>query len=432
MLFIVSNVKFILDNLKLYLDPIIFYKMTTYDTNIKNVIDYRWNLDEKISLRSGNKFVVRIEDDTSVYGRFSVFFAEKYMKQNEGKFVNVREPRYNTGVIKKLEYGVPVEQMIEIDFEEHKITCYIAITGKLVNRITCEMIVATPNEDVFNRLMEQVNVQKNIKSVFSWDVKCSSWAFRSNLNQRDQNSLILNKDLKTTFINDINNFIKNKQKYEKRGVPYKRNYLFVGPPGTGKTSLVNITALMTDRNVYIVSLDSQMNDSEIQKAYGSLHRSGSDSQSIMLIEDIDCLYTNRENSSNTFVNFSALINILDGVQFSSGLITIMTTNHKEKLDKALQRPGRIDRIVEFGYITKEQIFEFFKSYEVEFSKEVTNDFISRCNTYKLTPAYVSGFLFRHEISDVTLNDSNCIDLFQKYIDENLESTSNDEHKKMFI
>lgn len=49
------------------------------------------------------------------------------------------------------------------------------------------------------------------------------------------------------------------------------------------------------------------------------------------------------------MTFSGLINALDGVRSQEGTILFMTTNHKEKLDPALLRPGRADRHFELNY-----------------------------------------------------------------------------------
>ena len=45
---------------------------------------------------------------------------------------------------------------------------------------------------------------------------------------------------------------------------------------------------------------------------------------------------------NRSVTFSGLLNALDGVRSQEGRILMMTTNHREKRDPALLRPGRAD------------------------------------------------------------------------------------------
>lgn len=50
------------------------------------------------------------------------------------------------------------------------------------------------------------------------------------------------------------------------------------------------------------------------------------------------------------LDLSGLLNVLDGVVDCPNRILIMTTNHPEKLDPALIRPGRIDKIIYLGYL----------------------------------------------------------------------------------
>ena len=52
------------------------------------------------------------------------------------------------------------------------------------------------------------------------------------------------------------------------------------------------------------------------------------------------------------VSFSGLLNALDGVRSQEGRIVFMSTNHIEKLDPALLRPGRADLHVRFEPIKK--------------------------------------------------------------------------------
>ncbi len=76
---------------------------------------------------------------------------------------------------------------------------------------------------------------------------------------------------------------------------------------------------------------------------------------LALIEDIDAVFHGRENVAVTNgpgLTFDCLLNCLDGVQRSDGLLTIITTNHLNQIDPAIaqpgvigSRPGRIDRVV---------------------------------------------------------------------------------------
>ena len=59
------------------------------------------------------------------------------------------------------------------------------------------------------------------------------------------------------------------------------------------------------------------------------------------------------------ITLSGFLNALDGVVSSEERIIFMTTNHPEKLDEALIRPGRVDLKEYFGHATRYQLKEMF-------------------------------------------------------------------------
>jgi SpoVK/Ycf46/Vps4 family AAA+-type ATPase len=74
---------------------------------------------------------------------------------------------------------------------------------------------------------------------------------------------------------------------------------------------------------------------------------------IALIEDIDAVFQGRDNlitdGGMGGLTFDCLLNCIDGVERSDGVLLILTTNHVEAIDDALiKRPGRVDKVVEFG------------------------------------------------------------------------------------
>ena len=60
------------------------------------------------------------------------------------------------------------------------------------------------------------------------------------------------------------------------------------------------------------------------------------------------------------ISLSALLNIIDGVAATEGRILIMTTNHLDKLDDALIRPGRVDMTVKFDLASTQMIGTIFR------------------------------------------------------------------------
>eukprot|EP00798_Chlamydomonas_sp_ICE-L_P024503 gene24503-10101_t len=62
------------------------------------------------------------------------------------------------------------------------------------------------------------------------------------------------------------------------------------------------------------------------------------------------------------LNLAGLLNVLDGVVDTPNRIVIMTTNHPEKLDPALIRPGRINKKIYMGRICIDQALAMIKHY----------------------------------------------------------------------
>ena len=69
--------------------------------------------------------------------------------------------------------------------------------------------------------------------------------------------------------------------------------------------------------------------------------------------------SNPHRQAGAGISLSGLLNAIDGVASHEGRVLIMTTNHPERLDSALVRPGRVDWRVEFQRATKDQIEELF-------------------------------------------------------------------------
>lgn len=196
------------------------------------------------------------------------------------------------------------------------------------------------------------------------------------------------------LIKVISLWVKSKEWYKEKNIPWKRGWLLYGPPGTGKTALARAFAEDLDMPIYFFSL-AQMSNNELIKAWQSMQLNV---PCIALIEDIDNVFDKRkniaqspnflfggysslkdggkdENNENnekdeirTPLTFDTLLNCIDGVDKSDGVFTIITTNDITKIDEAIghpkqnekgvyefvsTRPGRIDKAIELTYMTAE-------------------------------------------------------------------------------
>ncbi|XP_027164621.1 AAA-ATPase At3g50940-like [Coffea eugenioides] len=175
-------------------------------------------------------------------------------------------------------------------------------------------------------------------------------------------TLAMDTDDKKMVINDLENFVRRKELYRKVGKAWKRGYLLFGPPGTGKSSLIAAIANYLKFDIYDLELTDIRTNSDLRRYLISTAN-----QSILVVEDIDCsieLTNNRPKASRAPVHphqygqenrvtLSGLLNFIDGLWSSCGdeRIIVFTTNHKDKLDPALLRPGRMDVHIYMSYCT---------------------------------------------------------------------------------
>lgn len=232
------------------------------------------------------------------------------------------------------------------------------------------------------------------------DTKLSCW--REDLFESSRTFQNIFFDGKQQLIEKIDFFLQNKQWYYEKGIPYSLGIGLHGPPGTGKTSFIKALANYTNRHVIVISLKliktkQQLENFFFENTYNDDNQDNSITwdKKILVFEDIDCIgdiILNRNNKlshkkNNSRKNKSGdktsedskagdmkigdilqavcelndtgtagvsaltkenpitlddILNLWDGIRETPGRILVISSNHYDKLDPALIRPGRID------------------------------------------------------------------------------------------
>ncbi|PBP25333.1 ATPase, partial [Diplocarpon rosae] len=256
---------------------------------------------------------------------------------------------------------------------------------------------------------------------------------------RPLDTVHFDETIKAELVADITNYLNpvTRRFYTARGIPYRRGYLLHGTPGTGKTSLSLALSGTFGLDLYLVHIPSVRRDTELEKLFTDLPP-----RCIVLLEDIDAVGLKRrpamgdseeeekgDNSDDSEeeeddsddrnpgrdssrCTLSGLLNVLDGVTSQEGRIVLMTTNHVKKLDKALVRPGRIDRTILLGNISPRSAeLMFLRMYNPGEMAPETSLFLKDGDLEKLalqfssqipdnvlTPAQLQGYLLNHRSS----------------------------------
>jgi AAA+ superfamily predicted ATPase len=145
--------------------------------------------------------------------------------------------------------------------------------------------------------------------------------------------------------------------YEALRIPRLRKVLLIGPPGTGKTTLVKALASEHVKNggyaVYVFADESNGERSwnRLRRALESAVSSGL--PTLVVVEDLENFVSPKDG------NMQPILNALDGVATPdnpAGTLLLATTNAPERIDKRItQRPGRIDVMIEIGAIKDETL-----------------------------------------------------------------------------
>ncbi|HJM69201.1 MAG TPA: AAA family ATPase [Candidatus Babeliales bacterium] len=249
-------------------------------------------------------------------------------------------------------------------------------------------------------------------------------------------------------IKQLLEYIKNPQKFHNLGIIPSTTFLLVGPPGSGKTSMVKSLAESTN-SIFIRAIGSDFVDQFVgvgarrvreifQEARDEIAK-GQGRKVIIFIDEIDAIGSRDKMHSDDIESartVNALLAEVEEANHNPSFIIVGATNFIDKVDKALLRPGRFDATIRIGLPELSKRIEILKLYTQNYnlSADVNLDVLGQY-TEGFTPADIE-FLSRDAgLTALNTNlDSVTQDCFIQAINNMLQSLQNrgDENAGMKI
>ncbi|MBL8686288.1 MAG: ATP-dependent zinc metalloprotease FtsH [Alphaproteobacteria bacterium] len=152
-------------------------------------------------------------------------------------------------------------------------------------------------------------------------------------------------------LQEIVDFLKDRQKYQRLGGKIPKGCLLIGPPGTGKTLLAR--AIAGEANVPFFTISGSdfvemfvgVGASRVRDMFEQAKKNA---PCIVFIDEIDAVGRHRGaglggGNDEREQTLNQLLVEMDGFEANEGVILVAATNRPDVLDPALLRPGRFDR-----------------------------------------------------------------------------------------
>ena len=219
------------------------------------------------------------------------------------------------------------------------------------------------------------------------------------------------------LLDRVHHLESEKDQYERLGIPRTLGILLHGAPGVGKTSIVKSLAALTKRHPIIVRMNKLHTLSQLRRLFMEKSFNGMElpmDRRLYVFEEMDCngqlavledrelvkkqeerlnsqisalvkancggasdaesknkcsddsilasavMPKNKDLDKDDAITLGGFLELLDGLIEMPGRLIVITSNHPEKLDRALLRPGRIDVNLELKLASQADINDIFR------------------------------------------------------------------------
>lgn len=268
-------------------------------------------------------------------------------------------------------------------------------------------IIGIRSKKKIDKLLDEVVVFNTVVdesvSLF-FNSEYGDWIFAGKKVLRDEASVVLRSDIKERLFSRIDTYLDSRDWYTKRGIIYKYGIMLEGPPGNGKSSIIQAIARKYLRDIYYLDMHGKdLSDFRLKRLFNEI-KSGT----IIVVEDIDTYFKGKRELSNKSLSFSCLLSCLDGINSQEDIIIIFTTNKPVDLDEALIRPGRIDTIINIPKPTLTEVNEY---HEVFFGEPFSGTALTNGHSMsEIQDIFLSNVNSRHRIPQILCKETDYADI----------------------
>ena len=403
--------------------------------------------------------------NTEFYKFVLNYICEKYSDQiHKFQYLSehvTKQYEYRRRKVQRFKTCSPCDTTFDIDFQNKKINFKLQTikkeNGDLEKLLQPNKVCLSSNEEIIlqeitlkgetkDLLINFVDVSKKfcedqIKSsqkssrktikVFLWRKEYWNLLFKSP--KRPIETLYLKEDQKESLLTKVKDFFspETRDDYLSFGIPYKNVFLLYGVPGSGKTSTINTIASHFDCDIYVIPISKELTDYMLMDAIAYLDDKDEeeDKKRIIVIEDIDSIFTDRKKGDDIHnqLSLQALLNCFDGFSCVEGTLLFITANKPEVLDYAMIRSCRIDHKYELGYADKYQTKCIFDMV-LPSQKEKFNQFYKLIESKEYTTAMLQEFLFfNRKCEDILVKIEEFFEIIEKNRPESFEAKGKTEN-----